>query len=705
MKDDKLDLLQAVFLTFPGPNEWHTKDLWSPHPTVPHLWRYRGRADDVIVFSNGEKFVPISMEAEIETLPEVSGALVAGSGQFQACLLIEPRDAVKSKEDKAKLLERIWASIDSANRKSVAHGKIARDFVMFTSPDKPFHRAAKGSAQRKSTLQDYQVEIKALYASQKPLSASGHSDLDFSTLQRALSSIKILIAQYVGDEDIGIETELFHSGFDSLGVVNITRNINNALGRQALSTRDIYSHPTIKQIASLLLAPNGESVQTGTAFMSREERMEEIYQTYAAEVPISSRSTKPLASNEGLSVMLTGSTGSLGSYILSVLQQDPRVAYVACLNRSSDGYSRQRRVHSQRGLCTDFAKVDFLHCDLSKPYLGLSHDTYARLLDRTTHILHNAWPVDFNLALESFIATHVHGVRRLVDFCVNSAHGAVFFLLSSMATVQRWQPLSVQQADEKVPEAVQQSWNISSPTGYAESKHISEKLINEAHRISRVTAAVARLGQIAGPVLPSHAGGGSWPKQEWLPSLIISSKHMRKLPSSLGSMKDVVNWVPVDLMAASVVESSLAMNCGNCGDAENVPVRQYVNPHLGSWSSLVPAIQDRLARPSPKDPLVEVMPYNTWLAALQASAKEILESHEEDKAKEKEKLAENPAVKLLAFFESMSLEETEGCEGKQQATNSAVLDTKLTAAASKVLRDMHEVDNKWMMTWMSQWGL
>ncbi|RKU46996.1 hypothetical protein DL546_007719 [Coniochaeta pulveracea] len=69
---------QAVFYTFPDLSEWSTKDLYSPHPTLPDHWLYRGRADTVIVFSNGEKLNSLTLEDVIVGHPAVKGALVVG---------------------------------------------------------------------------------------------------------------------------------------------------------------------------------------------------------------------------------------------------------------------------------------------------------------------------------------------------------------------------------------------------------------------------------------------------------------------------------------------------------------------------------------------------------------------------------------------------------------------------------------------------
>ena len=57
-----LSRFQAVFSTFPHLQEYFTGDLYIKHPEKSDLWKYSGRADDIIVLSNGEKINPVNME-------------------------------------------------------------------------------------------------------------------------------------------------------------------------------------------------------------------------------------------------------------------------------------------------------------------------------------------------------------------------------------------------------------------------------------------------------------------------------------------------------------------------------------------------------------------------------------------------------------------------------------------------------------------
>jgi hypothetical protein len=42
-----------------------TKDLFTPHPSIPDAWKYFARLDDTLVLMNGEKVVPLAFEQAV----------------------------------------------------------------------------------------------------------------------------------------------------------------------------------------------------------------------------------------------------------------------------------------------------------------------------------------------------------------------------------------------------------------------------------------------------------------------------------------------------------------------------------------------------------------------------------------------------------------------------------------------------------------
>lgn len=80
--DKHVPLVQGLFHTFPEVREMTLKDPYAPHPTKPDLWLYKGRTDDMLVMSNGEKIRPLAMEAIINSHPAISACLVVSSDLF-----------------------------------------------------------------------------------------------------------------------------------------------------------------------------------------------------------------------------------------------------------------------------------------------------------------------------------------------------------------------------------------------------------------------------------------------------------------------------------------------------------------------------------------------------------------------------------------------------------------------------------------------
>jgi thioester reductase-like protein len=158
---------------------------------------------------------------------------------------------------------------------------------------------------------------------------------------------------------------------------------------------------------------------------------------YTLDLPVpSTNKLEPL--DEGQTILLTGTAGSFGAYVLDLLCSSPRVKKVVALNRGEDGgRSRQPSVSTLRGLSTEFSKVDFVPVDISVPHLGLEPDTYNELLTTADRIIHNAWPVNFNISIASF-EPHISGVRYLVDFAYAATNHIPIAFVSSISTVEGW---------------------------------------------------------------------------------------------------------------------------------------------------------------------------------------------------------------------------------------------------------------------------
>lgn len=540
VRSKSTDPYHSTWYTFPDQDRYATHDLYAKHPSKENMWLYAGRSDDVIVLSNGEKLNPNAMESVLRSHPDVKGALVLGQARFEPGALIELRHGYPQSSGKREALRQSFQPhIDKANDGAPAYGKLRYDHVIFAKPEKPMLRADKGTVKRLSTLKLYEQEINDFYDEIKSSNVSTASELNVADRNSLMMSLKPLVEQICKMNDIDVDEDLFGLGIDSLQVMTITRQLKSGISSQndavasLVSPKFIYSNPSLRRLASAiftLLNPNIDG--EGAAETTRIDLMKQMVQEFSDSL-LPSNASRLRTNSEGLTVVLTGSSGSLGSYILDDALARPEITKIICLNRSADSESRQRSSHASKGLAQDWqGKVNFLQADLSKPQLGLDDERYNNMLTEANLIIRkslfpikllsfirlinispdNQWQVDFNLALSSF-KPHIAGVRNLIDLSAKSAIRPSIIFTSSISTLGHW---STKHPNEKVPEAPLHDYSIPAATGYGESKFIAERILENAAQRSGVPSATVRVGQLAGPVIKD---GGQWNRKEWLPSV------------------------------------------------------------------------------------------------------------------------------------------------------------------------------------------
>jgi hypothetical protein len=92
-----------------------------------------------------------------------------GRERTQIGLLVEPAEnhTIDPADERAlaAFRNKIWNAVEAANRDSPAFGRVYKEMVLVTSPNKPLPRAAKGTIQKKAAVKLYNEEIQALYVS------------------------------------------------------------------------------------------------------------------------------------------------------------------------------------------------------------------------------------------------------------------------------------------------------------------------------------------------------------------------------------------------------------------------------------------------------------------------------------------------------------------------------------------------------------
>lgn len=672
VRKPQLEKYQGIFRTFPQLNEWPTKDLFERHPTDENAWLSKGRLDDIIVFGTGEKMNPVTMEDTIGVHPAVQGVLVVGTGRTQTSLLLEVSVPASTAEEKERLLEDIWPVVQQANVSCYTHARVHRDMIVFASPEKPFLRAGKGTIQRYLTVELYQPELDELYksieartAGQLRNRANGYAQQELDVM----ATVRRIVAEAT---DIPVHTvdkneDLFALGLDSLQITLISRNINSFLASAGSQTfigaPQVYSNATLARLTETV-----EAVLRGAGQHPDEvdyRFMNEILKRCTIDLARPARPACPRSDKS--SVLLTGATGSLGAYTLAALSRNNEIGTIFCLSRGENSKTRIEMSLQVKKLALPLDKIVFLDGDNTSSRFGVSMDDYSAMLSKTTHIIHNAWDTNFNKPLSAF-SSQIEFVRRLVEFSRHSAHGASILFVSS--------PAAIGSASGELSENLFAGNQTPAKMGYGQSKFLAEHILDAASREAGVTATICRIGQLTGAVDGTHS---MWSKQEFIPSLIASSSHLGVIPDSIGSASKV-DWLPVDVAGSSLAELALAGTTKTT--ASGAEVFHLANPNTAEWRGLVPFIVEYFGK---HGKMLKTVSMQDWVAALRES-----EGKEDDAD-----FFKNPALKLLPFFESLAVKESQ-----------AKYNLTVVKALEKLprLRELPPVGAEWITMWLDQWA-
>ncbi|KAI3395952.1 hypothetical protein diail_663 [Diaporthe ilicicola] len=697
-RTELIDKTHLIFHSYPDLKEYRTKDLFSRVDDNSGWWVYRGRADNWIAMSNGLKFDPKTVEDKIGGHPDITAVMLAGERRFRLCLLVEldescyPEQPFESAESESRwreaTLAKLWPTIDEANHQAPKFGRVPKELVLFAKKDKPFSRSPKGSVQRRLTVSFYQKEIDDLYTqSEQGLLTSGLPPLKSTSTEDLVPFLTELYAQTLEHENLSADDDAFSFGMDSFAVASLSSRLKAAL--RAIGTpghklgqigiRLMYAAPTPRKMAqslsSLLSETNGNgSVESANEAVEMVEKYEaEVQKLVERRAQQNGVNGRANGYAPGHVIAVTGTTGSLGSYLLATLLARPDVNKVICLNRAADAKERQIKALSSRGLpalqpAIDQGRVVFMKMDVAAHKLGLSDDEYDLLVRETTSIIHNAFPVNFLMTVAQFEPQFVGTLNLLEVALTGKRHPSFLFISSIGASVRRTNPRN------PVPEIIfdREEAKDLALEGYGSAKFVCERMthqftVSSAKAGLSSAAAVLRVGQVSGPL----AGEGAWNIWEWLPSVVVSSKFLGAAPATIGQK---VDWIPVDELAKITSDLVDAVE-GHRSEAEVTSVYNVVNPHVTTWEKeLLPAVRTLTS---------EVVPLEEWLDRL-------------DKTKDTSAhiLDKNPGAKLADFYKGFLSTEA----SMNFATDELVRDSPTAASLSPITQ-------KNMVGWIKTWGL
>lgn len=542
------------------------QDFLQPNPKAPDTqFQFLGRADDLIVLANGEKIRCTSLEANAANDPRVTDAIAFGEGRNHLGLIVEAApdlqlDCSKT-EDVVAFRESIWSTVEEGNKDSDSHGAVAKEMIIVTTSSyRPLKRTAKGSLARKEIFDAFAEEIDAMYAKAGTANVEPLPGIDDT--QAVEDYVRLVVSNILGLPEkvtpIGAEEDIFEMGMNSLQATKLHNILKIGLQNNhatkaiapALTKGFVYSHPTVASQCKALAAFAKDSERPSlTEKPSRTELMTRAVDRHVKAIAEMGSERVHPETNEGQEaggkvVVVTGSTGNLGSSLTYSLAQDPSVSQIYCLNRpvsaQSDGHDRQYQAFNKAGICLQqhlWGKLFPVVAKPQEPNFGVTAEVY-RKLQRASHIVHNAWPMDFNRSLVSFEAQFQYLVSIIqLALRSTSATPPKILFTSSIASVARYPSKS---NEPLVPECPMDDPDVTAPFGYPEAKWVCEQILLKSaqlHESSRFLPIIVRVGQLTGSTTAA-----SWSSTEHLPSIFKSSQALGALPDISGVSRSSLSF-------------------------------------------------------------------------------------------------------------------------------------------------------------------
>ncbi|KAI8631362.1 enterobactin synthetase component F [Xylariaceae sp. FL1651] len=287
---------------------------------------------------------------------------------------------------------------------------------------------------------------------------------------------------------------------------------------------------------------------------------------------IQPKSTKMQRLSEADTVLLTGTTGYLGAFLLQTLIETTS-AQVICLVRFTDlskeqnkavGMARVRANLLDLGLWNDsmLERIDILPANLARTRFGLSPDAFDDLASRVQVIIHSAATVNLVYPYAAMQGANVIGTREILRLACQG--GATVHHISTNGvlpnSVEGWSEDAMVDITD-VPEKLLD--------GYGQTKWVAEQLILAAGKRG-LPARIYRPGTISG-----HSVSGSSNTYDLLNALVVESLQLGRAP-------DIEGWyaemTPADFVSKAILSLADIVDTEqrvfHLGDPNPIPTKE-----------------------------------------------------------------------------------------------------------------------------------
>ncbi|MEU5402389.1 amino acid adenylation domain-containing protein [Streptomyces sp. NPDC005963] len=354
----------------------------------------------------------------------------------------------------------------------------------------------------------------------------------------AETAVAGVFADLLAGGPVGRDDDFFALGGHSLLVVRLVGRLREALGT-AVSVRQVYDGPTPALLAALL---GGEGSATPN---ERTPRPDHTASVLVADAVLDESITGvglPAAAKGWGTVLLTGASGFLGSFLIAELLQQTS-AHLLCLVRAENEEAAARRIRSAMesyDIWEDHyaERIEAIPGDIAQPRLGVTPQWYERICAETRTILHNGAAVNDVEPYDTVKQTNVHGAREVLRIASTGTVKHVHFVSTVSVAVRAGAnpPVIAEDTRLRADEVL--------TNGYVSSKWVAEEFMRAAAERS-IPTTIHRPGRISGHSATGtcSAGNGFW---YFIRAMVL----LRQAPRL---ERDRITMAPVDYVAGALV--------------------------------------------------------------------------------------------------------------------------------------------------------
>ena len=505
-----------------------TSQMFTPNPFVKGLTMYK-TGDFCKLLPNGE----ISYLERIDNQVKIRGLRIE-LGEIEFCIASYPdiNKCVVVVNDDAKLIAYFTANktINPNDLKVFLQQKLPAYFIpnLFMQVDK-FKMTPNGKVDRKSL-----AKVK--------VSTSTEYEAPSNGVQKKLVKI---FQKVLGLNKVGINDNFFDIGGDSLAAIKLQIEAFNA--GVNISYKDIFNYPTVKALSKKI----GEPTRNSKKNTEEEYDYSKINSLLSKNV-INGRIK--MKKNNIKNILLTGTTGYMGSHILDYLIKHTK-SNVYCLIRTKNNTDPQTRLLDTLkfyfGNKYDkliFKRIFAVEGDITKNRLGLTPLYYNEIGSSIDCVINSAAIVKHYGNPNLFNDTNIKGTENVISFC--EKFNCQLIHLSTLSISGNIFNDDVQHSNRQILFTERNLFINQDLTNiYVKTKFLAERLVLEHILNNNLNAKIVRLGNIT-----NRFSDGAFQinlSENAFMNRIHSFISIGAVPNSLKSLP--IEFSPVDLCANAIV--------------------------------------------------------------------------------------------------------------------------------------------------------